>query len=132
MLKRLISRFKTKFSSEEVDENRLQKKVQVDYWLSGLQHNWNELESVLFWKDARISSATFVVITVFFWYVLLIHSQPLEQGSPNRADLSVRKWLDPLQDHVKSRRDPVFIKQKVIVFIPTLELTHIVGKRIFK
>jgi len=67
MLKRLISRFKTKFSSEEVDENRLQKKVQVDYWLSGLQHNWNELESVLFWKDARISSATFVVITVFFW-----------------------------------------------------------------
>ena len=39
---------------------------------------------------------------------------------------------DSLQDPVKSRRDPVFIKQKVIVFILTLRETHIVGKRIFK
>ena len=39
---------------------------------------------------------------------------------------------DPLQDRVKLRRDPIFIKQKLIVFIPTLEVTHIVGKRIFK
>ena len=38
----------------------------------------------------------------------------------------------PLQDRVKSRRDTVFIKQIFIVFIPTLEVTHIVGKRIFK
>ena len=37
---------------------------------------------------------------------------------------------DPLQDRVKSRRDPVFMKQKFTVFIPTLEVTHFVGKRI--
>ena len=39
---------------------------------------------------------------------------------------------DPLQDRVKSRRDPVFIKQRFTEFIPTLKVTHFVGKRIFK
>ena len=46
--------------------------------------------------------------------------------------VSEKMARDPLQDRVKSRRDPVFIKQKFIAFIPTLEVTHIFGKHIFK
>ena len=46
--------------------------------------------------------------------------------------VSKKMARDPLQDRVKSRRDPIFIKQKVIVFIPTSRETNIFGKRIFK
>ena len=46
--------------------------------------------------------------------------------------VSKKMARDPSQDRVKSLRDPVFIKQKFIVFIPTLEVTHIVGKPILE
>ena len=46
--------------------------------------------------------------------------------------VSKKMASDPVQDRVKSRRDPVFTKQKFTVFIPTLEVTHFVGKRIVK
>ena len=46
--------------------------------------------------------------------------------------VSRKMTRNPSQDRVKAQRDPCFIKQKFIVFIPTLEVTHIVGKRIFK
>ena len=39
---------------------------------------------------------------------------------------------NPLQDRIKSQCDPVFINKEFAVFIPTLEVTHFVGKRIFK
>ena len=39
---------------------------------------------------------------------------------------------NPLQDRVKTQRDPVFINKKFTVIIPTLEVTHFVGKRILK
>ena len=55
----------------------------------------------------------------------------LDLPLPLAVGLSLRKWL-ALQDRVKSRRDPVFMEQKFRVLIPTLEVTHIVRKRIFK
>ena len=46
--------------------------------------------------------------------------------------VSMKMARDPSQDRVKSPRDPYFVKQRFIVLIPTLEVIHFLGKRIFE
>lgn len=73
--------FKGLFKKEEPidspDIEKQQKKLIVDEYLKHLKKNWKNIEDVLFWKEAWISSGVYAAITVLFWKLISFRLQRL-------------------------------------------------------
>lgn len=64
MLRSLLAKFKRVPSPHD---NKEEKKKVIKEWISKIGINLHDIESLLFWKDPRVSLAIFIIATGFFW-----------------------------------------------------------------